>query len=244
MLRQLTIRNLALIDSLDLEFGPGLNIVTGETGAGKSVLIGALSLVLGERADKDKIRRGADRCEISAFFQPPATALATVAAQLEVLALPPCEDGALLVRRVMATTGSRCFVNGSPVTAQTLRQLGDNLIEVHGPYEHQALLQPSRQLELLDAYAGLGKQRAACQALWQKVQAAEQAVATARKDAPSPERRDVLQFQFDEIASARLTPDEEPELRRRHELAANAGELLAASKSAAATLNQNGGVTD
>ena len=134
MLRQLSVRNLALIAELELEFDAGLSVVTGETGAGKSVLIGALSLVLGERAERDRIRRGATRCEIAAFFEPPAERLAALAEVLDGAGLPPCEDGQLLMRRLVTTTGSRCFVNGSAATAQTLRVIGDLLVEVHGPY--------------------------------------------------------------------------------------------------------------
>ena len=152
MLTLLKIRNLALVDELAWELGPGLIGVTGETGAGKSIIIGALKLVLGERADKSLIRTGEDFCSVEAVFE-----LHDPGAINAILAdggLEPCDDTQLIVRRVIAQTANRQFVNDSPVTLALLKRLGDHLVDLHGPHDHQSLLSAERQLAMLDAYAG------------------------------------------------------------------------------------------
>ena len=152
MLTLLKIRNLALVDELVWELGPGLVGVTGETGAGKSVIVGALKLVLGERADKSLIRTGEEACTVEAVFE--LRDAAEVNAVLEDGGLEPCEDGSLIVRRVIGQSANRQFVNDSPVTLALLKRLGEHLVDLHGPHDHQSLLSTERQLSMLDAYAG------------------------------------------------------------------------------------------
>ncbi|RYD49042.1 MAG: DNA repair protein RecN, partial [Verrucomicrobiaceae bacterium] len=152
MLTLLKIRNLALVDELVWELGPGLVGVTGETGAGKSVIVGALKLVLGERADKSLIRTGEDTCTVEAVFE--LRDASEINAVLAEGGLEPCEDGSLIVRRVIGQSANRQFVNDSPVTLNLLKRLGEHLVDLHGPHDHQSLLSTERQLSMLDAYAG------------------------------------------------------------------------------------------
>src|SRR2546429_5571049 len=151
MLRELRIRNFAVIESVAVEFRPGLNVLTGETGAGKSMLIDAILLVLGARAQTDVIRSDADAATVEAVFavEPPCA----VAATLAEAGLAP-DDGVLVARRELSRSGRhRAFVNDAAVTVALLERLGDHLVEVHGQHEHQRLLEPARQLELLDRFA-------------------------------------------------------------------------------------------
>jgi DNA repair protein RecN (Recombination protein N) len=153
MLTLLKIKNLALVEELTWDLGSGLVCVTGETGAGKSIIVGALKLVLGERADRGLIRSGEDSCTVEAVFelQKPAE----VNAVLEEAGLDPCEDEQLVVRRVIgASGGNKQFINCSPSTLSVLKSLGQYLVDLHGPHDHQSLLSQERQLDMLDAYAG------------------------------------------------------------------------------------------
>ena len=152
MLRSLSIRDFVIVERLELEFGSGFTVLTGETGAGKSILIDALALALGERADAIAVRQGAERAEIAAEFDPgERSPLAAWLAERELAA-----DGACLVRRVIDATGrSRAFVNGTPVTLAQLREAGEFLVDIHGQHEHQSLLRAPAQRALLDAYGDL-----------------------------------------------------------------------------------------
>ena len=134
MLKQLRVRNLALAENVAVEFQPGLNILTGETGAGKSILVGALALVLGERADKSLIRTGEEQCSAEAVFELPDPK--EINRVLDGLGLAPCEEGELVLRRTVRASGGQNLVNDSPVTLQALRQLGELLVDMHGPHDH------------------------------------------------------------------------------------------------------------
>lgn len=230
MLGSLMIRNLALIDELNIEFAPGLNVVTGETGAGKSIVIGALQLILGQRADKSLIRAGASSCQISAILELAhcPSVLAAVDGLLGEAGAAPCEDGQLLVRRVIGASSGRCFANSTPVTLQALRQIGDLLVDVHGPYDHQSLLHAGKQLEVLDAYAGLEDERDKCRALHRAVIEIEAKIAASEQESLTPDHLELLRFQVNEIAEAELRPDEEEVLTARHRVAANSQEVLEA----------------
>src|SRR5687767_1835455 len=139
MLTSLRIRNLALVEELAWALHPGFIAVTGETGSGKSIIVGALKLVLGERADKSLIRSGADSCTVEAVFS--ITDAAKINSWLDEQGIEPCEDGQLIVKRVFATSGTnRQFINGGPTTLAVLAQLGDDLVDLHGPHDHQSLL--------------------------------------------------------------------------------------------------------
>src|SRR6266542_805952 len=151
MLRELAIRNLAVLEEARVTFSPGLNVLTGETGAGKSIVIDALLLVRGSRAQPDLIRTGADTASVEAVFDvPPTGPLATALEEAGHAAL----DGQLIVKRELARSGRhRVFVNDSAATVGLLEKLGDLLVEIHGQHEHQRLMEPGRQLDLLDRFA-------------------------------------------------------------------------------------------
>ena len=137
---------------LTLQLQPGYNAITGETGAGKSIIIGALNLVLGERADRTLIRSGSDSCSVEAVFDSPWRK--NTSELLESNGLEPCVDHQLLLKRVFTAAGAnRQFINGSPATLQTLAALGQGLVDMHGPHEHQSLLHPAKQLDILDSFA-------------------------------------------------------------------------------------------
>src|SRR3974377_337678 len=145
MLTTLRIKNLALVTDLTLELQPGYNVITGETGAGKSILIGALNLVLGERADRTLIRDGSESCSVEAAFDI-AGLKAPLASFLDENGLETCEDGQLVLKRTFTSAGAnRQFINGSPASLNVLGQLGEWLVDIHGPHEHQSLLHPARQ---------------------------------------------------------------------------------------------------
>lgn len=157
MLTRLTVKNLALVEKLVLDFEPGLNVITGETGAGKSILIGALGLLLGERADKKIIRTGETACTAEAVFDLENTT--DVNALLESLGLEPIEDGQLILRRVVKASGAnQQTINDASVTQQALKQLGELLVDMHGPHDHQSLLSRTAQLAILDAYGRTSKE--------------------------------------------------------------------------------------
>ena len=147
MLTRLSIRNIVLIEALDLDFARGLGVLTGETGAGKSVIVGALKLVLGERADKSLIRTGEDSCTVEAVFE--LSDSEEVDAVLEEGGLERCDGGLLIVRRAIGQSGNRQFVNDSPVTLALLKRIGEHLVDLHGPHDHQSLLSTERQMAML-----------------------------------------------------------------------------------------------
>lgn len=229
VLRTLHIRNLALVTDLEVEFAPGFNAVTGETGAGKSLILGAVQLLLGMRAGPELIRRGESYCEISAVVDlgPAGGPLAAaVGAVLGEAGAAPCEDGHLLLRRVITASGSRAYANGSAVTLATLREAGSLLVDVHGPHEHQSLLQPRCQLDLLDAYAGLTEARERCAGLHREVRTAEAALAEEERQTLSPEESEMLAFEVREIEEAALEEGEEERLLAQHRRLANAQRLI------------------
>ncbi|HEX8392930.1 MAG TPA: AAA family ATPase, partial [Longimicrobium sp.] len=151
MLSELRIRNFALIDRLSVRLGPGLNVLTGETGAGKSIIVGALSLLLGERASADVVRAGEERASVEGVFD--VAGRDDVARVLEERGIDPDDDGVLVLKREVAREGrNRAWVNGSPTTAAVLGELGRALVDLHGQHEHQTLLKRDDQRAILDAY--------------------------------------------------------------------------------------------
>jgi len=238
MLIELRAENYAVIDHAIASFGPGLNLLTGETGAGKSIIIGALHLLIGERADRELIRAGADNCSVEAIFEGPA--LAGMARILEENGLEPCTDGQLLLKRVLTAAGAnRQFINGSPATLQMLAAVGRLLVDMHGPHEHQSLLHPARQLDILDAFAGLAPVRQKFGGLTSRRVELEAAKAALIVDEQTYARQlDLLRFQSKEIAAAKLQPDEEGQLAEDLRRAANASRLLELSQEALDLLSE------
>lgn len=219
MLVELRIRDYAVVEDLTLALGPGLNALTGETGAGKSIIVGALSLLLGERASSSVVRAGAARATVEAVFD--VTRHPGVEARLEELGFRP-EDGHVILRREVAAEGrNRAWVNGSPATAGVVGELGTALVDLHGQHEHQTLLRPAEQREILDAFASAGEAAARVRAVHERVRAL-----TADLDAREAHLREVesradfLRFQVGEIDEARLEAGEDEALEaeaRRHE---------------------------
>jgi DNA repair protein RecN (Recombination protein N) len=239
MLTTLRIKNLALVADLTLELKPGYNTITGETGAGKSILIGALNLVLGERADRTLIRTGADACVVEAHFdvsclKPQFHAL------LEENGLEPCEGGQLFLKRSFTLAGAnRQFVNGSPATLSVLAGIGQWLVDIHGPHEHQSLLNPVHQLAILDAFGQLDSPRQAFADLVRRRKAIEaEKVALVVDERTYAQQLDLLRFQVGEISAARLRPGEEDEIESDHKRAANATRLIELSSSALDILSE------
>lgn len=240
MLTTLRIKNLALVADLTLELQPGYNVITGETGAGKSILIGALNLALGERADRTLIRGGCESCTVEAVFDV-ARLPAPLPAFLAENGLEPCVDHQLLLKRTFTAVGAnRQFINGSPTTLATLATLGEWLVDIHGPHEHQSLLHPARQLAILDAFGGLEQPRAAFAELVRRRAALETEKAALIVDEQTHARQlDLLRFQADEIAAARLHPEEEAQVEQDYRRASNAARLLQLSQTALDLLSEN-----
>lgn len=226
----LRIRNLALVEDITWEPRPGFTAITGETGAGKSVILGALTLLLGERADKSLIRTGAESCTVEAIFSrahDPA-----LAALLEENGAEPCEDGQLLVKRTLPAEGSgKQFVNGSACTLALLRALGDLLVDLHGPHDHQSLFSRDHQTRLLDRFADCEDLRAECAGARRELFRLQEEKTTLLTGEQALARElDLLTHQTSEIEAAALQPGEEDALLARQRSAANAhriGELCA-----------------
>jgi DNA repair protein RecN (Recombination protein N) len=239
MLTTLRIRNLALVADLTLEFERGLTVLTGETGAGKSVILGALSLVLGQRADRTLLRSGADACTVEAVFDVGGLR-APLAVFLADNGLESGESGQLILKRTFTASGTnRQFVNGSPTTLDRLAVLGDWLVDLHGPHEHQSLLQPSRQLAILDAFGRLTQQVDAFAVLVRQradVEAARRALMVDERTVA--QQLDLLRFQVREIDAARLQPADETDLEVEYRRAGNAVRLRQLTETALQALGE------
>ena len=241
MISLLKVRNLALVEEADVEFGPGLNIVSGETGAGKSVLIGALYLLLGERADTGAVRAGAAQCSVEAVFSLEPDALAAVDAALTEVGMPPCEDATLIVRRtVRATGGGQIHVNDAPATAGLLRRIGASLVDLHGPHDHQLLFHPAEQLAILDAYAHDEAERAAYAAAWERRAAllARKAALEAAGGPDAAAQADLLSSRIKEIEDAALEDGDEESVRAEQQTTGNAQRILELGQLATQTLSE------
>jgi DNA repair protein RecN (Recombination protein N) len=221
----LRIRNLALVEDLEWHLAPGFTAITGETGAGKSIIIGALQLLLGERTDKSLIRTGADSCTVEAAFA--GKDLKELASLLDESGVENTEDE-LIVKRSFSTAGTnRQFINGSPTTLGVLKRLGDELVDLHGPHDHQSLLSPERQLALLDGYAhnaGTLKEFSEAYRRLQSLRAEHASLSTA--ESAREQEIDLLRHQINEITGANLTAGEEDEISSRYRLASNSKRLL------------------
>ena len=235
MLVELRIRDYAVVEDLTLELGPGLNVLTGETGAGKSIIVGALGLLLGERASSTVVRAGAERATVEAVFD--VGTLPDVRRLLEEHGFR-LEDGLLILRREVAAAGrSRAWVNGSPATASAVGELGTALVDLHGQHEHQTLLRPRDQRAILDSFGGAEETAARVAALHAEVEAQRLALEEREERVREVETRaDFLRFQLDEIDGARVEPGEDAALEaeaRRHE---HAAELVQGAASVHETL--------
>lgn len=245
MLSFLKIRNLALVEDVTWELAPGLVGVTGETGAGKSIIVGALKLILGERADRGLIRTGQDACTVEAGFHLQNTR--QIDAVLEEAGLEPCQDGELLIKRSISTSGAnKQFVNCSPVTIQVLKALGEFLVDLHGPHDHQSLNSQQRQLEMLDKSAGSDVILTQYQEAWKQWRSAlTELDELENSERVGSQQLDMLKFQVQEIAAANLKVGEEEEIESRHRIAANGARLAELCAAITSRLSDGeGGVLD
>lgn len=224
MLALLKIRNLALVDELTWEPGNGFLGITGETGAGKSVIMGSISLLMGERADKSLIRSGETQCSIEAIFRLRHTE--ELNAQLTEAGVPPCEEGELLIRRIITSTGNRQFINNSPVTLALLHRIAGGLVDMHHPDSHRSLTSQERQLCLLDAFAedaGLLADYRTAYRRWLEARAAYRELL--ENEMANERELDFLRHQVEEIESAAFTAEEVAGLESRWQRARNANRL-------------------
>ena len=237
VLTLLRIKNLALVEELEWQMRPGFIAVTGETGAGKSIIIGALQLLLGERADKSLIRTGADLCTVEAVFS--GNDLQKLNPQLVEAGIEPCENELILKRSLSSTGTNRQFINSSPTTLSALKNLGNELVDLHGPHDHQSLLSPETQLILLDSFARaeerLGEYRNHYRQL-QTLLAEHSALNTA--ETAREQEIDLLRHQINEIKSANLVADEEEEIEKRYKLTSNSKRLIDLASATANKLSE------
>src|SRR5438067_1839484 len=237
VLTRLRIRNRALGEELEWQLEPGFVAITGETGAGKSIIIGALQLLLGERADKSLIRTGADLCTVEAVFT--GTDVRKLNPQLAGAGIEECEDDLILKRTLSSTGTNRQFINGSPTTLAVLKNLGDELVDLHGPHDHQSLLSPETQLSLLDSFARAEEQLDEFRKYYRQLQTllAEHAALDTAETAREQEL-DLLRHQITEIKSANLVAGEEEEIDKRYKLASNSKRLIELASAVANKLSE------
>jgi len=242
MLLQLSISNLALIDAMSIDFAPGMNVMTGETGAGKSIVVDAVNLVLGERADRDLIASGKQKARVEAVFD--IADNVKVKAMLEELSLEGDEDTASISRELTSAGKNICRINGTVVPLQTLRQVSAQLLDIHGQHEHQLLLDSKNHIGYLDEYAAdeihpLLERCGAAYAAWRSC--AQKLSRLRRSTSEREQRIDMLRFQLDELKSARLVEKEEDELERQKVFYRNAGKIMAAFDEACELLDSGRG---
>ncbi len=223
MLVELAIQNLAIIESLRLSFGPGLSVLTGETGAGKSIIIDAVNLLLGERAANDLIRTGAESASVEGVFSLGAEAQAALRPLLEEQGLAEENGELILYREIGHTRRGICRVNGRALTLAAFQEIGRHLIDIHGQGDHLSLMQVRRHVDFLDHYAGLQAAREALAGRVRELRRVREELRGLQRDERELARRvDLLSYQIEEIRAADLRPDEEAELRHQRTLLANA----------------------
>lgn len=224
MLNHIHIWNFAIVEKLDLALDDGLTVLTGETGAGKSILLNALGLALGDRADSDVVRHGADKAEVSVSFDTHNNPAAE--AWLEAHELESANE--CIIRRTISIKGpSKAFINGKPAPVAMLRELGEMLVDLHGQHEHQSLLKRESQGQLIDNFADNGdllKQVAESFKHWQGLQTEFKRLSQAKSDRDS--RLDLLRYQVQELEALGLSVGETGKLEQEHKRLSNASQLL------------------
>ncbi len=237
MLTHLQIRNFALVESLELSFEQGMSVLSGETGAGKSILLGALGLTLGDRADSGVVRHGSERAEIAATFSTDSLPAVTTWLQEHELDM----DGECILRRTINAEGrSRAFINGQPAPLQMLRELGEQLVDIHGQHAHQSLLKREVQRQQLDDYANhapLLKQTATSFQQWQQLQ--QEFEVLQRLAGERDSRLELLRYQVEELEALQLAADEIAALDEEHSKLANVSRLQEGAQGAAVQLYEN-----
>lgn len=238
MLLQLSIKNLALIDAMTIDFAPGMNVMTGETGAGKSIVVDAVNLVLGERADRELIANGQSKARVEAVFD--IADNEKVKALLAQMEIEGDEDTTSISRELTSAGKNICRINGTVVPLQTLRQVSSQLLDIHGQHEHQLLLDSKNHIAYLDEFAGdeIKPLLEKTQEHYNTWRASAVRLSKLRKSVAEREQRiDMLRFQLEELKNARLLEDEEEELERQKVFYRNAGKIMAAFDEACGLLD-------
>jgi len=238
MLQTLSLHQFVIVAQLELDFGNGFSVMTGETGAGKSILIDALDLLLGGKSDSTVVREGAAKTELAAAFD--VDQYPQVCAWLEAQDLQ-ADDSQLLLRRTIDRQGkSKAWINGRSVTLSQLRDCGEQLVDIHGQHSHQALLRPNAQRELLDRHAELGQETKAVQTLWRSWRKLREQLETARSQAALlAQKRDDLQWRRDEISALGLGPDEWAALSEEQKRLAHGAELLQTAQAVLSRVDED-----
>jgi DNA repair protein RecN (Recombination protein N) len=238
MLRSLRIRNLALVEELEWELPAGFTAVTGETGAGKSIILGALKFLLGERADRGVVRSGSASAGIEAVFHLGVTK--EIDALLEGFGVDSCQEGELILKRTIAAEGAgRQFINGSPCNLSVLKELGTHLIDLHGPHDHQSLFSRREQTLLLDRYGEALQEREDYGKFRSEVAAARRTLEELESAAGGANREEQLKLEVDEITSANLSENEEESLNARYKAASNGRRLIELAAAAIVRLDDD-----
>jgi DNA repair protein RecN (Recombination protein N) len=238
MLKELSIRNFAIIDQLRVEFGPGLNVFTGETGAGKSIVVDALNLALGERASTDLVRTGSAEAVVEAAFDLAGRVSSAVRELLLEQGIETATGEDLIVRRIISTTGkSKIYINGSLANLNTLAEVGGHLADIHGQHEHQSLLAADRQMDMLDSFGDLFAKREAFAGMYRQLHDLRHELAELEAgEREKAQREDLLRYQVNEIEAARLQEGEDVALAGEQRVLANAEKLAGLAASADGTL--------
>ncbi len=227
MLQSIHVKNLALIEETELEFGEGFNIITGETGAGKSLLIGSVNLALGGKFEPSSLRKGADNGLVELVFYSEDEKVATKLNEMDI----PMEDGQIILTRKLSSGKSSCRINGETVTVKQVQELAEELIDIHGQHEHQSLLKKSKHLEILDAY---GDDKTApvlkeIKTVYEEWKAAKQELEDNDKDRSGIEReKSLLEFECNEIEAAALSSGEDVALEQRYRIMSNSKKIMEA----------------
>ena len=225
MLQSLHVKNLALIQETEVEFGEGLNILTGETGAGKSLLIGSVNLALGGKFDREMLRKGADSALVELVF---VSREDRVRRKLEQLELETQEDGTVIISRKLQAGKSVCKINGETVTAKQVKELAEALIDIHGQHEHQSLLHKKKHMEILDSYCGseFAPAAQAVEEAYGECARLRRELAEEAMDEEAREKEKALaEFELSEIEQARLAAGEDEELEKRYRLMVNSKKI-------------------
>ncbi len=238
MLRQLYIRNFTLIDKLDIQLHPGFSVITGETGAGKSIILGAIGLLLGQRADSKALKQGADKCVIEAHFDLSRYSMEPFFSDNDI----EYDANDTIVRRELTAAGkSRAFINDCPVTVQELKELGEQLVDVHSQHQNLLLQKHDFQLSVVDIIAGDDKELAAYRQAYAEYREAARKLEEMRREMEqNRQSADMLQFQFDELSAARLTDGEQEELEQQSETMTHAEDIKGALYTADNALQGEG----
>ncbi|HCA28307.1 MAG TPA: DNA repair protein RecN [Ruminococcaceae bacterium] len=244
MLTSLHIENIAVIEQASIDLGIGLNILTGETGAGKSMVIDAINVVLGERISRDIVRTGSDQARVTAVFSDVST---KICKKLDDLGYSVDEDGVLLIQRTISAEGKgNCRINGQPTTVAMLRTIGRLLVNIHGQHENQSLLSPERHVDYLEQLGGISPIHAEYSEAYERFSMIKrQLEQTEMDDGLKARRVDMLRYQIEEIESADLNPGEEDELKSQREIYRNAEKIAVSLSSARECLSggeDSGGV--